>query len=172
MRLSSLLLAFVSGVSVSLAAPKPLGSARSETLKTLISRDTCPAPEDILIDAPKPNPFGALEPEELASVLGWLTDYSALNLTNSSSPDLGLSDNYIAHVEILKPNKTDVLSYLYADGKVPRYARIILNHGAAEVPHVAEYSVSNEDAMLPMAICCSSSLICVAWIFPARSSAD
>lgn len=145
MRPSSLLLAFLGGVSLSTAAPNPpVARGRVSGHRSLVARDTCPAPEDVLTEAPKANPFSAITPEELASVVGWLTESSALalNLTNSSSPELSISDNYIAHIEILKPNKTDVLSYLYGDGQVPRYARVILNHGAAEVPHVAEYSVS------------------------------
>lgn len=75
----------------------------------------------------------------------WLLENSALglNLTDhSNSTLLRMSDNYIAHIEALRPNKTDVLSYLDSNGTVPRYARVILNHGALEDPVVAEYSVS------------------------------
>lgn len=72
-------------------------------------------------------------------------DNSALGLNLSDHTDttlLRMSDNYIAHIETLKPNKTDVLSYLDGNGTVPRYARVVLNHGAWEEPYVAEYSVS------------------------------
>lgn len=105
---------------------------------------TCPVPVDIPVEAPKPNPFKALTGDEIASVESWLmsTESLGLNLTDLSSGTLALSDNYIAQIEVLKPNKTDVLSYLDCNGTVPRYARVVLNHGAHDPPTVSEYSVS------------------------------
>lgn len=67
-----------------------------------------------------------------------------LNLTSTSSPNISLSDNYIWHLDVLKPNKSDVLSYLDGNGTVPRYARVTLIEGGLEVPVVGEYSVSLE----------------------------
>jgi primary-amine oxidase len=95
------------------------------------------------VEAPKPNPFKALSGEEIASVVSWLMADKALNLTNVDSETLSLSDNYIAHIEALKPNKTDVVSYLDCNGTVPRYARIVLNQGAHDPPTVSEYFVSS-----------------------------
>ena len=55
-----------------------------------------------------------------------------------------MSDNYISHIETLKPNKTDVLDYLRGDSSsVPRYARVVINEGAATVPGVVQYYVSD-----------------------------
>lgn len=77
-------------------------------------QDTCAAPVDIPTTAPKPNPFTALSGNEIDGIVEWLQDNEALglNLTDRTNPDLSMSDNYIAHIEALKPNKTDVLSYL------------------------------------------------------------
>ncbi|KAK7416609.1 hypothetical protein QQX98_005080 [Neonectria punicea] len=53
-----------------------------------------------------------------------------------------MSDNYISQLEILKPNKTDILNYLDGNGtKVPRYARVTLHEGAADVPGIVDYMV-------------------------------
>lgn len=105
---------------------------------------TCPVPVDIPVEAPRPNPFKALSGAEIDSVTSWLMTNNALglNLTDVESQALSLSDNYIAHIEVLKPNKTDVLSYFDYNGTVPRYARIVLSHGANNPPTVSEYFVS------------------------------
>lgn len=106
-------------------------------------QQTCAAPVDIEVTAPKANPFVALSQDEIDAVAAWLlAPAQGLNLTNSSDPKLALSDNYIWHIQALKPNKTDVLSYLDANGTVPRYARVALIQGGLKVPVVAEYSVS------------------------------
>ncbi|KAM0277445.1 hypothetical protein ACHAQH_005810 [Verticillium albo-atrum] len=120
--------------------PKPVGR------RSIQNRDTCPAPEDVLVTAPKANPFTVLSIDEVESAVAWLSAPSpGLNLTNSSSPTLAMNDNYIAHIEALKPNKTDILSYLDGNGTVPRYARVVLNEGALNTPVVGEYYVSVKD---------------------------
>ncbi|KAM0327066.1 hypothetical protein ACHAQA_006190 [Verticillium albo-atrum] len=124
------------------------------------ARDTCPVPEDVLVTAPKVNPFTALSPDEMESVVAWLTAPSlGLNLTNSSSPTLAMSDNYIAHIEALKPNKTDILSYLDGNGTVPRYARVVLNEGALETPVVGEYYVG------PLPVSCHTRILPLDYIY-------
>lgn len=98
---------------------------------------------DIPTTAPKGNPFVALSQAEIDSVAAWLlSPFQGLNLTNTSSPTVSLSENYIWHIDVFKPNKTDVIAYLDANGTVPRYARVALIQGGLDVPIVAEYSVS------------------------------
>jgi len=77
-------------------------------------------------------------------VVEWLLSPSqGLNLTNTSSPTLSLSDNYIWRVDVFKPNKTDVLAYLDGNATaVPRYALVALIQGGLDEPIVAEYTVS------------------------------
>jgi len=111
--------------------------------RTLKTRDTCEVPVDIPVSAPKPNPFVALSQDEIDAVTSWLlSPDQGLNLTDTSNPSISLSDNYIWHVDVLKPNKTDIISYLDGNGTVPRYARVALIQGGLEVPTVSEYSVS------------------------------
>lgn len=117
--------------------------AKRSTRRSLQSRDTCPAPADIPTTAPKANPFGALSQTEIDSVAAWLLSPSqGLNLTNTSSPTVSLSDNYIWHIDVFKPNKTDVIAYLDSNKTVSRYAQVSLIQGGLDVPIVAEYSVS------------------------------
>ncbi|KAK8029243.1 hypothetical protein PG991_006299 [Apiospora marii] len=103
----------------------------------------CPVPQDVSVTAPKGTPFVPLSQPELDSIVEWLGSSSlGLNLSDPSSPTLAMSDNYISHIEILKPNKTDVTSYLSGDSNsVPRYARVVINEGAASVPGVVQYYV-------------------------------
>ncbi|KAK7981360.1 copper amine oxidase [Apiospora saccharicola] len=103
----------------------------------------CPVPQDVTVTAPKGTPFVPLSQPELESIVEWLGGSSlGLNLSDPSSSTLAMSDNYISHIEILKPNKTDVTSYLSGDtSSVPRYARVVINEGAAEVPGVVQYYV-------------------------------
>lgn len=115
---------------------------RSER-RILKARDTCEVPVDIPVSAPKPNPFVALSQDEIDAVASWLlSPDQGLNLTNTSGPSISLSDNYIWHIDVLKPNKTDVLSYFDANGTIPRYARVALIQGGLDIPTVSEYSVS------------------------------
>lgn len=151
MRSLSLLSLLLSGLATTSAAPNlrkrfddggnPSLEARCASSETCTA--TCPAPVDVPVEAPKPNPFKALSGEEIASVVSWLMADKSLNLTDVDSETLSLSDNYIAHIEALKPNKTDVVSYLDCNGTVPRYARVVLNQGAHDPPTVSEYFVSS-----------------------------
>ncbi|TLD30725.1 hypothetical protein PspLS_03075 [Pyricularia sp. CBS 133598] len=104
---------------------------------------TCPAPKTERTKAAKANPFQALSQDEVDSVLRWVSDPAqGLNLTSLTAQNLSQTDNYVWHVEVLKPNKTDVLAYL--DGgasSVPRHARVVINEGGRDVPRVAEYYV-------------------------------
>ena len=115
----------------------------------LSSRHTCPLPVEVPTTAPKPTPFYPLSADEIDAIVEWLSDPSrGLNLTDATKKGLAQSDNYIAHIETLKPNKTDVLAYLDGDSSMPRYARVVLHEGAKPVPVIAEYFVSDDDAVL------------------------
>jgi primary-amine oxidase len=65
-------------------------------------------------------------------------------------------DNHIAVIEALVPNKTDALTYLDSDAALPtRYARVIINRGAAEVAGLDDYMVgplpaSQDTTITPM----------------------
>jgi hypothetical protein len=55
-------------------------------------------------------------------------------------------DNSITVVDVLRPNKTDVLSYLDGHQKPPqRWARATVWFGATEQPWVQEFQVRNLD---------------------------
>ncbi|KAH9428700.1 hypothetical protein MCOR27_006242 [Pyricularia oryzae] len=107
------------------------------------SGSTCPAPKTVRTKAAKANPFTALSQDEVDSVMRWVSNPAlGLNLTSPTAENLAQTDNYVWHVEVLKPNKTDVLAYL--DGgasSVPRHARVVINEGGRDVPRVAEYYV-------------------------------
>lgn len=143
-------------VALGVAAPNPSYSRFGENSvpskrhdSQLKARDVCPVPVEITTTAPKPNPFVALSQDEIDAVGRWLLDPAqGLNLTDTSNPNVSLSDNYIWHVDVLKPNKTDVLSYLDGNGTVPRYAQVALIQGGLEVPIVAEYMVSVTNSTL------------------------
>ncbi|KAK8079437.1 hypothetical protein PG997_007255 [Apiospora hydei] len=117
----------------------------------------CPLPQAMLVTAPRKTPFVPLSQPELDSIIEWLGSSSlGLNLSDPSSSTLAMSDNYINHIEILKPNKTDVTNYLSGNASsVPRYARVVINEGAAKVPGVVQYYVgplpiSNSTTMRPL----------------------
>lgn len=112
-------------------------------------RDECPVPVEISTTAPKSNPFVPFSQDEIDAVGRWLlSPAQGLNLTDTSNPNVSLSDNYIWHIDVLKPNKTDVLAYLDGDGTVPRYAQVALIQGGLKIPIVAEYSVSVTESAL------------------------
>lgn len=103
-------------------------------------------PVTVYTTAAKPTPFHPLTLDEIDSIVEWVqAPERGLNLTDVTDPNitLAMSDNYIWHVETLKPNKTDVLAYLDGCGtKVPHYARVVINEGGKFVPIVTEYFVS------------------------------
>ncbi|CAD0050799.1 unnamed protein product [Aureobasidium pullulans] len=90
--------------------------------------------------APKVNVWGGLTDIEAASVTQWLFAQPELNLTVSD--DAGEWDNSVLLVELMHPNKTDVLSYLDNAGPAPpRYAHVVLDHRAAVDPYYQDILV-------------------------------
>ncbi|KAK4963066.1 hypothetical protein LTR10_000694 [Elasticomyces elasticus] len=76
--------------------------------------------------APKENVWSGLTNWEAASVTQWLFGQAELNLTKSE--DAGEWDNSLLLVELMLPNKTDVLSYVDGAAAAPaRYAHVVLD---------------------------------------------
>lgn len=84
-------------------------------------------------------------------VVAWLVDPGqGLNLTDTSSPNLSLSDTYIWYIDILKSNKSDILSYLDCNGAVPRYVRVPLIEGGRKVAIVGPLPISSSTKIQPL----------------------
>lgn len=92
--------------------------------------------------ATRENIWADLNDSEFQDILNYLyTVPNDLNLTRTGNATAW--DNRIAFMEVLVPNKTDALRYLDRSQAVlpPRYARVVVNHGATEQACIMEYSV-------------------------------
>jgi primary-amine oxidase len=91
--------------------------------------------------APRENIWADLDDSEFQDILDYLYNVpNDLNLTRTGNATPW--DNHIAFMEVLVPNKTDVLRYLDSEAAVPaRYARVVINQGATEQAGILEYSV-------------------------------
>lgn len=108
-----------------------------------VTASACPVPKVEEFEADVPSPFKVFSDAELQGLAAWLhAPEQGLNLTDPASPNLTISDNYIWHIEELKPNKTDVLAFLEQGKQMPRHARVVITEGGKDVPWVTEYSVS------------------------------
>lgn len=144
---NSCLLALLVPLVVGSGFPWPWGS-NSDDNDTI----ACPAPDVETTEADIATPFNPLSKDELEALVGWLySPERELNLTDPWTRNLTVSDNYIYHIEDLKPNKTDVVVYFEEGTPVPRYARVVLVEGAKPEPVITEYFVSSEisNAILP-----------------------
>ncbi|PYH29045.1 membrane copper amine oxidase [Aspergillus neoniger CBS 115656] len=93
-----------------------------------------------VINSPNENVWGGLTDVETASVVHWLLQQPELNLT--AADDAGEWDNTISLVELMRPNKSDVLLYLDHDHPPPtRYAHVVLDVRATLDPCYAEILV-------------------------------
>ncbi|KAF9886523.1 hypothetical protein FE257_011430 [Aspergillus nanangensis] len=122
------------------------GRGRKGLMRSLEGRShpkhakTCDDTPAKAVDAPKENAWHGLSGDETASVVQWLFHQKDLNLTTTD--DAGEWDNTIALVELLRPNKTDVVSYLDGDGQIPtRYAHVVLSNRATDEAHYADIVV-------------------------------
>ncbi|KAF2835986.1 amine oxidase catalytic domain-containing protein [Patellaria atrata CBS 101060] len=113
--------------------------------------------------APRSNVWADLNPEEVTDLLDYLYTYEGdggLNLTRNEKATAW--DNSIASLEVLTPNKTDVLKWLHNPSTTPqRWARVIVNKGAAEKATIHEYMVGpipigSETQILPLSYCHNS----------------
>ncbi|RBR12028.1 hypothetical protein FVER53590_04368 [Fusarium verticillioides] len=91
--------------------------------------------------APHKNFWGSLTTQETKDVLALLhSNATGFNLT--AAADAGSRDNKIISVELMMPNKTDVLPLLSdSTGTPERYALAALMFGAAESAYVQEFKV-------------------------------
>lgn len=101
---------------------------------------SCGANPNVYVQAPRPNVFRDLNPQEVSDVASWLFSRVDLNLTTHENASEW--DNTIALIEILPPNKTDVLAYLDGYGPEPtRYAHVVLENSTATDAHYADIVV-------------------------------
>jgi primary-amine oxidase len=146
---SSLLLCSL--ISDVLAQPSPdpkINWARKTRGRKHFPRDTyvqtgsteCVDSNATRITAPHENVWGELDDTEAAAVVQWLFRQSELNLTVSDQA--GNWDNTILLVELMRPNKTDVLNYIDHEGAVPPlYAHVVIDHRASVEPYYGDLLV-------------------------------
>src|SRR5271156_5892971 len=93
--------------------------------------------------APKQNVWVDLSTAEADELFAFLYDSSNdLNLTRN--PELTDWENAVRLVQVLQPNKSDVVQYIDESGSPPlRWAHIILNERATPQTRVAEYMVGH-----------------------------
>ncbi|KAJ5587639.1 uncharacterized protein N7459_003404 [Penicillium hispanicum] len=104
------------------------------------SAESCLKSNYTQIQAPRQNIWSGLTDPEAASVLSWLFKQPDLNLTTTK--EAGNWDNTIELVELMQPNKTDVLGYIDEGGKAPsRYAHVVIDHRATTEPYYADILV-------------------------------
>ncbi|RMZ11590.1 hypothetical protein D0860_03316 [Hortaea werneckii] len=128
-----------------LAAPQPKAAwvrgARSRLAKSskwnskreLSNITQCEQTSPPDFKAPFENVWARLTDDEAASVAAWLFHQPELNLTVSDKA--GEWDNSLLLVELMVPNKTDVLAYIDGNATAPtRYAHAVLDIRATEEP--------------------------------------
>ena len=70
------------------------------------------------------------------------TGGSGLVIVVQGADRLTSYDNHVKSLELLQPNKTDVLPYLDGTSGPPeRWARVVIVQGATEIPYVVTYMV-------------------------------
>lgn len=107
--------------------------------------------------APKSNPWADLSKAEAEDIYEFLyLEYPHLNLTKT--PKTGL-ENHIKFVEILRPNKTDTLSYLANQAESPQrwakaaIAQTIENENYITYYQIGPLPISSESNMFSIGIC-------------------
>lgn len=111
--------------------------------------------------APKTNIWAELDKSEVAEIYRFLYNGdNELNLTrHPAHPEW---QNYIGLLEIIQPNKTDVISYIDGSSSTPaRWARLAVAQGASVEPVLANYMVgplpvSDKTNILPLEYCYNS----------------
>ncbi|KAJ3749653.1 copper amine oxidase [Lentinula detonsa] len=112
------------------------------------------APE---VSAPYANIWQELTNDEAADVIAFLHNQTNLNLT--AAADAGSWDNSVMRVEIVTPNKTDVLPFVDNSQRKPeRWARAAIWVGATTEPYVIEYQIG------PLPISSDSTLTSLDWL--------
>ncbi|KAH8653519.1 copper amine oxidase [Xylariales sp. PMI_506] len=104
------------------------------------ANETCSTSKAATITAPYTNIWAGITDDEAASVIAWLFDQPALNLTTSE--DAGAWDNTVLLVELQMPNKTDVVAFVDGNATAPaRYAHVILDNRATDDPYFQDLLV-------------------------------
>ncbi|KAH7177223.1 copper amine oxidase [Fusarium sp. MPI-SDFR-AT-0072] len=129
---------FVSASLGNLALGAALSTGRLE------SREQYPAAcssDQTTANAPHKNFWGSLTTQETKDVLALLhSNATGFNLT--AAEDAGSRDNKIMSVELMMPNKTDVLPFLSnSTGSPERYALAAIMFGAVDSAYVQEFKV-------------------------------
>ncbi|GAA5979366.1 hypothetical protein JCM11641_005014 [Rhodosporidiobolus odoratus] len=90
--------------------------------------------------APRKNVWQTLSEAEAASIVSFLHNQTALNLT--AAEDVTPWDNAIGAIDLATPNKTETLEYLAGTAGVPpRMALATILVGATDEPYVEEFLV-------------------------------
>lgn len=90
--------------------------------------------------ASKHNVWTDLSEDEAGAIINFLLKTPSLNLTDSAKATG--DDNAILLVELLQPNKSDVLSYLAGSSGAPaRWARAVIEQRTTDEAHTANYMV-------------------------------
>ena len=93
-----------------------------------------------LFHAPAANVFAELRTEEASELHKFLYTQSKLNLTDR--PEGYGEENYVAAVEVLRPNKSEAAAFLDGAGPVPaRFARVSVVESQADEASICEYKV-------------------------------
>ncbi|CAL3970449.1 unnamed protein product [Diplocarpon coronariae] len=101
--------------------PNEIWSSQPQPSETPTGSQICAAPGAQAIEASHANFWIELSSQETASVAAWLFSQSQYNLTVTA--DAGEWDNSLLLIELMPPNKTDVLAHIDSRGGAPaRYA--------------------------------------------------
>ena len=104
--------------------PQFSNSRANSHRKRAVNGSECIESKPAVIKAPKKNVFRQFSGNETQSVTRWLYQQKDLNLSHGYS----IRRNHLYTVELLIPNKTDVLAYIDGNGQEPaRYAKATLN---------------------------------------------
>jgi primary-amine oxidase len=105
--------------------------------------------------APASNTWAELDKAEASQIYVWLNENADLfSTTDKGAKARGQSPPYI--IELLRPNKSDVVNYLDDDGPEPvRWARLSVSESKGDEAYLVEYQLgplptSNETQLLPL----------------------
>ena len=108
------------------AARARLSKSHSLNSKREVNGSACVEISPPDFKAPKENVWSGLTDIETANVTKWLFEQKELNLSVTRGPDEW--DNTVLQVELMVPNKSDVLPYIDGNSSAPaRYAQVTLD---------------------------------------------
>ncbi|KAF9776879.1 hypothetical protein IL306_004871 [Fusarium sp. DS 682] len=132
---------FISASLGHLVLGAAFSTGRLESRKQDPGTGTVCSSEHPSTNAPHKNFWGGLSNKETADVLVLLhSNATGFNLTTAK--DAGSRDNKIVSVELMMPNKTDVLPFLSnSSGSPERYALATVMFGAPETAYIQDFKV-------------------------------